>query len=87
MWRERISGGYIASPIAADGRIYFFNQNGKTTIIEADDDYREIAVNELDEGLMSSPAVYGDSLILRTKTDLYRIQNSAAAQGMRDSNR
>jgi outer membrane protein assembly factor BamB len=87
MWRERISGGYIASPIAADGRIYFFNQNGKTTIIEADDDYREIAVNEIDEGLMSSPAVYGDSLILRTKTDLYRIQNSAAAQGMRDSNR
>jgi outer membrane protein assembly factor BamB len=73
LWRERISGGYIASPIYADGNLYFFSQTGKTTVIKAAREYEEVAINEVDGGFMASPAVYGNSLILRTRTDLYRI--------------
>ena len=33
-----------------------------------------LAVNQLDDGFMASPAVAGKALILRTKTHLYRIE-------------
>ena len=33
--------------------------------------------NLLDNGFMASPAVVGDALILRTSTDVYRIEQPA----------
>jgi outer membrane protein assembly factor BamB len=74
LWRERLGGNYSASPIYAEGRVYYFDEKGKTTVIEAASEYKEIAVNQLDEGFMASPAVSGKALYLRTKTDLYRIE-------------
>jgi len=32
-----------------------------------------VATNRLTEGCMASPAVVGDSLVIRTRTRLYRI--------------
>jgi outer membrane protein assembly factor BamB len=74
LWKERIGGEYCASPIYANGRIYFFDRDGRSVVIEAADEFRELAVNELDEGFMASPAVVGDTLILRSITHLYRIE-------------
>ncbi|MGC8743888.1 MAG: PQQ-binding-like beta-propeller repeat protein [Verrucomicrobiia bacterium] len=76
LWRERIGGNYSASPICADGRIYFFSEEGKTTVIEATNKFNILAVNQLDSGFMASPAVTGKALILRTKTALYRIEEN-----------
>lgn len=76
VWRERIGGNYAASPIYADGRIYFCNQQGKTTVIKPGRAYEVLAANTLENGLMASPAVSGHSLFLRTKTHLYRIDNN-----------
>lgn len=73
-WRERVSGNYSASPIYACGRIYFFSEEGKTTIIEATNKFKIIAENKLPAGFMASPAVVDNALILRTKTHLYRIE-------------
>lgn len=73
-WRVRIGGNFSSSPIHAGGRIYFCSQEGKTTVIEAADQYRVVAVNELDDGFMASPAVSGQALFLRTKSHLYRIE-------------
>ena len=74
LWRQRIGGDFSASPILAGGKIYFFNQDGKSTVIKAAPKYEVIAENELDEGLMSSPAVSDNALFVRTKTHLYRIE-------------
>ena len=74
IWRERIGGDFSASPILAGGKIYFFNQDGKSTVIKAGLRYEVIAENELDDGLMASPAVSGNALFVRTKTHLYRIE-------------
>jgi outer membrane protein assembly factor BamB len=74
-WRQRVSGNYSASPIHASGKVYFFSEEGKTTVIDAAADYREIAVNELDGGFMASPAVSGDALFVRSKTHLYRLED------------
>lgn len=74
-WSERIPGGYSASPILANGKIYFFNEAGTSTVIEASTDFKILAENVLDEGCMGSPAVSGDELFIRTKTHLYCIRN------------
>ena len=34
VWTERIGGKYAASPIYADGRLYFFSQQGTTTVLK-----------------------------------------------------
>jgi outer membrane protein assembly factor BamB len=73
IWRERIPGKYSASPLLANGRIYFCSQEGRTTVIEDAAEYKELASNQLDGMHMASPAVTGDELILRTDSHLYRI--------------
>ena len=73
-WRERIGGSYSASPIYADGRIYFLSEDGKATIIQASRQFKILAENKLDDGFMASPAVSSQALYLRTKTHLYRIE-------------
>lgn len=75
VWRQRLTGNFSASPIYADGRIYFGNQQGKTTVIKPGRTCEILATNVLDTGLMASPAVSGKALFLRTKTHLYRIED------------
>lgn len=33
-WQQRLGGNYSASPLAADGRIYFLDEAGKTTVLK-----------------------------------------------------
>ena len=73
VWSERIGGNYEASPIYADGRLYFCAVQGKTTVLKPGRDYEVLATNKLETGCMASPAVAGKALFLRTKTHLYRI--------------
>jgi outer membrane protein assembly factor BamB len=74
VWTERMGGRHSASPIYADGRIYFFDEDGKSRVIEANPrEFRLLAENQLEAGCMASPAVVGDAFIIRTKTHLYRI--------------
>ena len=75
IWSKRLAGDYSPSPILADGRIYFCNDSGATTVLRPGRTYDELAVNHLDAGCMGSPAVVAHSLILRTKTHLYRIES------------
>lgn len=75
MWAERLGGKYSASPIYASGRIYFFDEEGKSFVIRATPERLiKLATNELDNGCMASPAVFENALIVRTKTHLYRIE-------------
>lgn len=74
VWQKRIGGEYSASPIYADGRVYFFSHEDKATVIGPGRRFKLLAANKLDEGFMASPAVVGKALILRTKTHLYRIE-------------
>jgi outer membrane protein assembly factor BamB len=70
----RIKGKFSASPIFADGRIYFVSEDGPTTVIEPTKELKVLAVNELAGDCMASPAVSGKALFLRTRTHLYRIE-------------
>lgn len=74
IWRARVGSTYSASPIAVDGRVYFFSEEGKATVIATGREYKVLAENQLDEGFMASPAVDGDTLIVRTRTHVYALE-------------
>lgn len=74
LWAKRLGGEFSASPLYAEGRIYYFSQEGICTVVKAGRDYEELAVNKLADGFMASPAVSGKALFLRTHTHLYRIE-------------
>jgi outer membrane protein assembly factor BamB len=74
-WTHRMGGRHVASPIHADGRIYFFDEDGRSRVIEANPEkFRLLSENQLAAGCMASPAVLDNALIVRTKTHLYRIE-------------
>ena len=74
VWSERIPGKYAASPVYADGRLYFFNQSGTTTVLKPGRTFEVLATSTLADGFMASPAVSGKAFFLRTKAALYRIE-------------
>lgn len=74
LWKQRLGGNFSASPLHAGGRIYCFDEKGKTTVLQAAPKFTTLAVNTLEDGFMASPAVSGNALYLRTKTALYRIE-------------
>jgi outer membrane protein assembly factor BamB len=79
VWTERIGGSYAASPIYADGRLYFFSQEGTTTVLKPGRTFTPLSTNSLPDGFMASPAASGKSFFLRTRTSLYRVESAAAA--------
>jgi len=75
LWSKRLSGKFSASPLYADGKIYYCgDDNRTTTVVKAAREYEELAANEFDDGFMASPAVTGKALILRTRSALYRVE-------------
>ena len=73
-WGERIGGDYSASPLLAEGRLYFFSEQGGVTVLAASPQFKKLAEGKFDDGFMSAPAVSGKALFLRTKSALYRVE-------------
>jgi outer membrane protein assembly factor BamB len=73
--RQQIRDGkrFTASPCAGDGKIFCVNEDGDTFVIEAGPKLKVLNKNRLDEMCMATPAIVGDSLLIRTETKLYRI--------------
>ena len=65
---------YWASPLYADGKIYFFSKEGKVSVISAAREFQLLAENEFDASFIASPAVAGNAIILRSLTHLYCIE-------------
>jgi outer membrane protein assembly factor BamB len=74
LWRERVLGSHSASPLLAEGRIYFFSEHGIVTVIAAARTFQKLTENKFSDGFMASPAVSGKALFLRTKSHLYRVE-------------
>ena len=73
-WSERIGGDYSASPLLADGKLYFFSENGAVTVAAAAPEFKKLTTGKFDDGFMAAPAVSGKALFLRTRTALYRVE-------------
>jgi outer membrane protein assembly factor BamB len=73
-WRERLGGKFSASPIAADGKIYFQSEEGIGTVIQAGKKLEVIARNAMNERVLASYAATNRALFIRTEKHLYRVQ-------------
>ena len=71
VWKGRLNGDYWASPLYADGKIYFFSREGNVSVISAGREFEILAENEFDEGFIASPAIAGNTIIARSLTHLY----------------
>jgi hypothetical protein len=73
-WVHRMGARFWASPLYADGKIYFFERDGVTTVIEPGVKYTELGKNELSGTLFASPSAVDGRLLIRTDTTLYCIE-------------
>lgn len=73
-WQQRIGGNHSASPLLADGRIYFLSEEGECTIIRPGKVFQELGRNRIGERTLASLGVAGKALYLRGDRQLYRIE-------------
>jgi outer membrane protein assembly factor BamB len=64
-------GGYSASPVSGDGKLYIPSEEGKISVVRAGRDWELLAVNDLGESCFATPALSEGSIYLRTGEALY----------------
>lgn len=67
------AGAFSSSPVAAQGRVYFFGEDGQVIVVRAGREFEVAAINEMNDVCMATPALSGELLIVRTKTHLYAL--------------
>jgi outer membrane protein assembly factor BamB len=74
-WTKRLAGDFSASPVFAEGRIYFQNESGTTYVVKAGTEYELLATNDIGERTLASLAPADNSIFLRSESHLWRIGN------------
>ena len=75
-WQQRLGNSFSASPVFADGRLYFLDEDGRTTVLAPGATGDRLATNVLDGPALASMAVAAKSFVIRTASHLYRIAQS-----------
>jgi outer membrane protein assembly factor BamB len=76
LWKETM-GLHHASPVSANGLVYFLNDEGVMHVVKAGPKFELVARNELGEKTYASPAVSGGQMFLRSFQSLYCIGKPA----------
>jgi outer membrane protein assembly factor BamB len=64
---------FSASPVAADGKIYFPGEKGDIYVVKAGPEFEVIAINKMYEECMATPAISHGALLFRTRNHLVSI--------------
>jgi outer membrane protein assembly factor BamB len=69
VYKERLGGrgGYTASPVAADGKLYFTGEESGVRVVQAGPKFELLAVNPLGDPCMATPAISDGMIFLRTQ--------------------
>lgn len=76
LYQERLGGGgtgFSASPVAADGKVYFTSEEGEVFVVRAGERFELLARNPLGEVTMASPALSEGVLYFRTRGHLVAV--------------
>src|SRR5262249_61209385 len=71
VWQERVGGNHTASPVFADGKIYFLSEQGETTIIEAGPRFKIVARNSIAEKCQASLAISQKQIFIRSDRNVF----------------
>jgi outer membrane protein assembly factor BamB len=75
--RQRLAGGrsgFTSSPWAADGKLYFLDEDGTTFVIEAGPKFKLLGSNKVGEMCWSTPALADGAVFLRGVDHLFCIK-------------
>jgi outer membrane protein assembly factor BamB len=64
------SGGFTASVVAGDDKIYFTAELGEVYVVKPGPEFELLATNEMDEICMATPAIARGTLYYRTRGHL-----------------
>lgn len=75
-WQERLfSENVKVSPVAADGKVYFFSGQGNCYVVKASPSFSVLATNQFNQSTLSTPAISHGSIFLRTQGFLYCVSD------------
>jgi len=83
LWQMRLGGVFFASPVAADGKVYFVSQTGETIVVQAGRTPEVLSRNNLGERIVASPAIASGRIFLRSDTRLFAIGPAARSVSSR----
>jgi outer membrane protein assembly factor BamB len=64
-------GGYSASPVAAEGKLFLASEDGKIAVVRAAKEWDLVTVNDLGESCHATPALSEGRIYLRSSEALY----------------
>ena len=70
LYRERLAsgrGGFSASAVAADGKVYITAEEGEIHVIKAGPTFERLTINDMGETCMATPAISKGVLYFRTR--------------------
>ena len=77
-YTRQFPGGYRASPVFADGKIYLIDDAGLCHVIAPGKEYKELSVNPLGEPVNAIPAIIDGRLFIRGEKHLYCIAEASS---------
>ncbi len=78
IYRERLGAqgsgyAFTASPVAAEGKVYFTSEDGEIFVVRAGPKYELLATNSMGEVCMATPAISEGMIFVRTQRHVYGI--------------
>ncbi len=82
LWRQRVLAGRTqASPVIADGYVYFLALDGQSVVVREGTEYQVVSKNSLPVGdFYATPAISDGMIFVRERSVLYGIRGTASAQ-------
>jgi outer membrane protein assembly factor BamB len=74
------TGGYTASPVAADGKLYFTGEEGGVRVVKAGPAFELLSVNRMGDVCMATPAISDGMIFVRTQHHLFGIARAETAK-------
>ena len=78
--RIQNEGGYFASPIYGDGKVFIAGENGNVVVLEEGPQLKILARNNMGAAILGTPAIADGKLFIRTREKLICVGNPSTAQ-------
>jgi outer membrane protein assembly factor BamB len=79
VYQQRISpksSAHSASPVYADGKLYFASEDGDVFVVRAGPKFELLATNPMGEVLMATPAIADGTIFIRGEHDVFAIKET-----------
>lgn len=74
LWTHRSEGTFTASPLLADGKLYYVNEAGVTTVLDVSGkEPKVVGTNAIEDTILASPVAADGAIFLRSDGALYCI--------------